>query len=195
MLRPGELQTVNRARLTSGARNRRSGRRPRAPMPSASLGEFNIRSQFNMNPCSRLWRHADRSQRICAIVREQSNRAAFLATKYASPRLPPIPPHAWPIFLSSLQRIRYLDLETIGSIGRVSSQIRCRSIRLPPTKPVYAQRRIRGVRDQGDAAGRGWGVSVSNQESNRVARARRKRERVEQGVTHRDFALDSLGEH
>ena len=56
-----------------------------------------IRSQFNMNPCSRLWRHADRSQRICAIVREQSNRAAFLATKYASPRLPPIPPHAWPI--------------------------------------------------------------------------------------------------
>src|SRR5260221_3633822 len=45
------------------------------------------------------------------------------------------------------------------------------------TKPVYAQRRIRGVRDQGDAAGRGWGVSVSNQESNRVARARRKRER------------------
>jgi hypothetical protein len=68
-----------------------------APMPSASLGEFNIRTQFNMNPCSRLWRHADRSQRICAIVREQSNRAAFLATKYASPRLPPIPPHAWPI--------------------------------------------------------------------------------------------------
>jgi len=85
-------------------------------------------------------------------------------------------------FLSSLQRIRYLDFETIGSIGRVSSQIRCRLIRLPPTKPVYAQRRIRGVRDQGDAAGRGWGVSVSNQESNRVARARRKRERVEQGV-------------
>src|SRR5712691_9475978 len=35
-----------------------------------------IRSQFNMNPCSLLWRHADRSQRICAIVREQSNRAA-----------------------------------------------------------------------------------------------------------------------
>src|SRR5216684_8240318 len=70
-----------------------------------------------------------------------------------------------------------------GGIGRVSSQIRCRSIRLPPTKPVYAQRRIRGVRDQGDAAGRGWAVSVSNQESNRVARARRKRERVEQGVT------------
>ena len=34
------------------------------------------RSQFNMNPCSLLWRHADRSQRICAIVREQSNRAA-----------------------------------------------------------------------------------------------------------------------
>src|SRR5260221_10062917 len=63
------------------------------------------------------------------------------------------------------------------------------------TKPVYAQRRIRGVRDQGDAAGRGWEVSVSNQESNRVARARRKRERVEQGVTHRDFALDPLGEH
>jgi hypothetical protein len=26
-----------------------------------------IRSQFNMNPCSLLWRHADRSQRICAI--------------------------------------------------------------------------------------------------------------------------------
>jgi hypothetical protein len=85
-----------------------------APMPSASLGEFNriavrimsshrtlpglfvwgfeknyssglqmfiqnveiICSQFNMNPCSLLWRHADRSQRICAIVREQSNRAA-----------------------------------------------------------------------------------------------------------------------
>src|SRR5712691_7951157 len=108
-----------------GVRGRRPLRRFRAPevvargspyasMPSASLGEFNIRSQFNMNPCSRLWRHADRSQRICAIVREQSNRAAFLATKYASPRLPPIPPHAWPIFLSSLQRIRYLDLETIG---------------------------------------------------------------------------------
>src|SRR5438132_5043312 len=35
-----------------------------------------IRSQFNMNPCSLLWRHADRSQRICAIVREQSDRAA-----------------------------------------------------------------------------------------------------------------------
>jgi hypothetical protein len=35
-----------------------------------------IRSQFNMNPFSLLWRHADRSQRICAIVREQSNRAA-----------------------------------------------------------------------------------------------------------------------
>jgi hypothetical protein len=35
-----------------------------------------IRSQFNMNPCSLLWRHADRSQRICAFVREQSNRAA-----------------------------------------------------------------------------------------------------------------------
>ena len=81
------------------------------------------------------------------------------------------------------------DLETIGGIGRVSSQIRCRSIRLPPTKPVYEQRRVRGVRDQGDAAGRGWSVSVSNQESTRVARARRKRERVEQGVTHRDFAL------
>src|SRR2546427_3353612 len=75
-----------------------------------------------------------------------------------------------------------------GGIGRVGSQIRCRSIRLPPTKPVYAQRSIRGVRDQGDAAGRGWAVSVSNQESTRVARARRKRERVEQGVTHRDFA-------
>src|SRR5260221_14484709 len=98
-------------------------------------------------------------------------------------------------FLSRLQRIRYLDLETIGGIGRVSSQIRCRSIRLPHTKPVYAQRRIRGVRDQGDAAGRGWGVSVSNQESNRVARARRKRERVEQGETHGDFDLDPLGEH
>jgi|SRR5947209_2571917 len=89
----------------------------------------------------------------------------------------------------ALQRIRYIDLETIGGIGRVGSQIRCRSIRLPPTKPVYAQRRIRSVRDQGDAAGRGWAVSVSNQESTRVARARRKRERVEQGVTHRDFAL------
>ena len=45
--------------------------------------------------------------------------------------------------------------------------------------------------DQGDATGRGWGVSVSNQESNRVARARRKRERIEPGVTHRDFALVS----
>jgi hypothetical protein len=104
-----------------------------APMPSASLGEFNriavrimsshrtlpgpfvrgskkyssglqmfiqdieiIRSQFNMNPCSLLWRHADRSQMICAIVREQSNRAAFPASKYAS-RLSPISPHAWPI--------------------------------------------------------------------------------------------------
>src|SRR6266481_6034675 len=33
-------------------------------------------SVVNMNPCSLLWRHADRSQRICAIVREQSNRAA-----------------------------------------------------------------------------------------------------------------------
>ena len=91
-----------------GVRGRRPLRRFRAPEVSrawftlrpdatASLGEFNIPSQFNMNPCSRLWRHADRSQRICAIVREQSNRAAFLATKYASPRLPPIPPHAWPI--------------------------------------------------------------------------------------------------
>src|SRR6185437_4941580 len=86
-----------------------------APMPSASLNEFNIRSRFNMNPCSRLRRHADRSQRICAIVREQSNRAAFLATKYASPRLPPIPPHAWPISCPGCR-----DLETIGGIGRVS---------------------------------------------------------------------------
>src|SRR5260370_1714846 len=91
-------------------------------------------------------------------------------------------------FLSMLQRIRYLNLETIRGIGRVGSEVRCRSIRLPPTKPVYAQRSIRGVRDQGDAAGRGWAVSVSNQESTRVARTRRKRERVEQGVTHRDFA-------
>jgi hypothetical protein len=55
-----------------------------------------IRSQFNVNPCSLLWRHADRSQMICAIVREQSNRAAFPASKYAS-RLSPISPHAWPI--------------------------------------------------------------------------------------------------
>jgi hypothetical protein len=63
-----------------------------APMPSASLGEFNFRSQFNMNPCSRLG-----VMLTDPNVREQSNRAAFLATKYASPRLPPIPPHAWPI--------------------------------------------------------------------------------------------------
>jgi hypothetical protein len=147
-----------------------------------------IRSQFNMNPCSLLWRHADRSQRICAIVREQSNRAAFPASKYAS-RLSPISPHAWPISCPGCRESDILISKPSEASRRVSSQIRCRSIRLSPTKPVYAQRRIRGVRDQGDAAGRGWAVSVSNQESTRVARARRKRERVEQGVTHRDFAL------
>jgi hypothetical protein len=38
-----------------------------------------------------------------------------------------------------------IRLETIGSIDCASSQVRYRSIRVPPNKPVHAQRRIRGV--------------------------------------------------
>lgn len=145
--------------------------------------------------CSKLKIEASRAARCLSRQLRQAARTVclieslgFLASKHAS-RLPPISPHAWPSSCPGCRESDILISKPSEASRRVSSQIRCRSIRLPPTKPVYAQRRIRGVRDQGDAAGRGWAVSVSNQESTRVARARRKRERVEQGVTHRDFAL------
>ena len=166
-----------------------------APMPSASLNEFNIRSRFNMNPCSRLRRHADRSQRICAIVREQSNRAAFLATKYASPRLLPIPPHAWPI---SCPGCRESDI--LISKPSEASDVLARkfdvgqSVYLRPNlstrNAAFGVYEIRATLPAEDGEFR---YRIKSQ--NRVARARRKRERVEQGVTHRDFALDPLGEH
>src|SRR5258708_39337152 len=90
------------------------------------------------------------SCRCSKLKIEAIESLGFLASKHAS-RLPPISPHAWP---SSCPGCRESDIliskpseaSTIGGIGRVGSHIRCLSIRLPPTKHVYAHRSIRVVR-------------------------------------------------